>query len=227
MNERERWIVYPLLFFALGAALRDKFLQQVSTKEIACQRLVAEQIECAGGVLCQGMIVLDAANPNQRLVELGQLQPVANMPGQPSQRYGVLILRDSQGQEICGVSNNELFVRKINCEGLTVVDPENHQRALAALSSMLRGSRPGDPLRRFGVLALNNQAFWQLMGLPPAAAVTPRESAEDDEGAGDAEDADAGPEGGDESREDQPADPPSGESPPSGEAAQSAGPDEA
>ena len=24
MSERERWIVYPLLFFALGAALRDK-----------------------------------------------------------------------------------------------------------------------------------------------------------------------------------------------------------
>ena len=24
MTERERWIVYPLLFLALGAALRDK-----------------------------------------------------------------------------------------------------------------------------------------------------------------------------------------------------------
>ncbi len=227
MNERERWIVYPLLFFALGAALRDKFLQQVSTKELFCQRLVAEQIECAGGVLCQGMIVLDAANPSQRLVELGQLQPVANMPGQPSQRYGVLILRDSQGQEICGVSNNELFVRKINCEGLTVVDPDNHGRALAALGSMLRGGQPGDPLRRFGILALNNQAFWQLMGLPPAAAVTRGESPDGDEGNDAPDGAGEGQENEGESSGDQPATSPSDDSSPGEDASATAGPDEA
>ncbi|MCH2113638.1 MAG: hypothetical protein MK171_01820 [Pirellulales bacterium] len=39
MSERERWIVYPLLFFALGAALRDKVTQRVESKEILCQRL--------------------------------------------------------------------------------------------------------------------------------------------------------------------------------------------
>jgi len=39
MSERERWIVYPLLFFALGAALRDKLTQRVESKEIVCQSL--------------------------------------------------------------------------------------------------------------------------------------------------------------------------------------------
>jgi hypothetical protein len=40
MNERERWVVYPLLFLALGAALRDKLVDQTSTKSIKCQELL-------------------------------------------------------------------------------------------------------------------------------------------------------------------------------------------
>lgn len=39
MSERERWIVYPLLFLALGSALRDKIAKQTQTKEIVCERL--------------------------------------------------------------------------------------------------------------------------------------------------------------------------------------------
>jgi len=40
MSERERWIVYPLLFLALGAALRDKLIDLTSTKHIVCQELI-------------------------------------------------------------------------------------------------------------------------------------------------------------------------------------------
>ena len=40
MNERERWIVYPLLFLALGAALRDKLIDRTTTKSIVCQELI-------------------------------------------------------------------------------------------------------------------------------------------------------------------------------------------
>ena len=39
MSERERWIIYPLLFFALGAGIRDKILQRVEVKEIFCESL--------------------------------------------------------------------------------------------------------------------------------------------------------------------------------------------
>jgi hypothetical protein len=39
MSERERWIVYPLLFLALGAALRDKLADSTTTKRIVCQEL--------------------------------------------------------------------------------------------------------------------------------------------------------------------------------------------
>jgi hypothetical protein len=40
MSERERWVVYPLLFLALGAALRDKLIDQTTTKSIKCQELL-------------------------------------------------------------------------------------------------------------------------------------------------------------------------------------------
>jgi hypothetical protein len=39
MTERERWIVYPLLFLALGAGLRDKLFDQTRSKSIECQEL--------------------------------------------------------------------------------------------------------------------------------------------------------------------------------------------
>jgi len=39
MSERERWIVYPLLFLTLGIALRDKVIQPIAD-EVRCRRLV-------------------------------------------------------------------------------------------------------------------------------------------------------------------------------------------
>lgn len=39
MTERERWIVYPLLFLALGAAMRDKIFNLTRTQQVLCERL--------------------------------------------------------------------------------------------------------------------------------------------------------------------------------------------
>jgi hypothetical protein len=41
MSERERWIVYPLLFLILGIALRDKF---GTAKELRAQRVICEKL---------------------------------------------------------------------------------------------------------------------------------------------------------------------------------------
>ena len=46
MSERERWIVYPLLFLALGAALRDKLVDRTTAKSIVCQELTIVDEEC-------------------------------------------------------------------------------------------------------------------------------------------------------------------------------------
>src|SRR5688572_3716032 len=40
MSDRERWVVYPLLFLALGASLRDKLVDRTTSKSIACQELL-------------------------------------------------------------------------------------------------------------------------------------------------------------------------------------------
>jgi hypothetical protein len=48
MTERERWIVYPLLFLALGAALRDKLVDRTTAKSIVCQELLIVDEESTG-----------------------------------------------------------------------------------------------------------------------------------------------------------------------------------
>lgn len=39
MSERERWIVYPLLFLTLGVSLRDRMIRPIED-EVRCRRLV-------------------------------------------------------------------------------------------------------------------------------------------------------------------------------------------
>ncbi len=39
MTERERWVVYPLLFLVLGASLRDRVGSSTSWKSIQCEEL--------------------------------------------------------------------------------------------------------------------------------------------------------------------------------------------
>lgn len=46
MNDRERWIVYPLLFLALGASLRDKLLKQSINEQIKCSELYCDELIC-------------------------------------------------------------------------------------------------------------------------------------------------------------------------------------
>ena len=48
MSERERWIVYPLLFLALGAALRDKLFDRTTSKSIVCEELTVVDAEPIG-----------------------------------------------------------------------------------------------------------------------------------------------------------------------------------
>ena len=40
MTQRERWIVYPLLFLAIGASLRDKLFNLTTSKRIVCEELI-------------------------------------------------------------------------------------------------------------------------------------------------------------------------------------------
>jgi hypothetical protein len=61
MTERERWIVYPLLFLALGAALRDKLIDRTITKSIVCEELTATR-----RIVCPDLTVVDEESANDR-----------------------------------------------------------------------------------------------------------------------------------------------------------------
>jgi len=60
MNERERWIVYPLLVLALGASLRDKFSgsSTLEADQIRCNEIRASQLVIADPQAGQPRIVL-------------------------------------------------------------------------------------------------------------------------------------------------------------------------
>jgi hypothetical protein len=155
MNERERWIVYPLLFFALGAALRDKFFQTVSADELKCKQL-----------LCEEVVVVDPAKPNRVVAKLTSSSRAGAQAG--ADGFGMLVLIDSEGNELCGVTNQALSVREIQCLSLAVVDPDRPARALAKLmSAVMPSANPADLPRRFGLLVLNNQEYGRLFGVPP------------------------------------------------------------
>ncbi|MEX2315701.1 MAG: hypothetical protein WD669_01025 [Pirellulales bacterium] len=109
MTERERWIVYPLLFLALGAALRDKLIDRTTSRSIVCQELTVVDDDAEGGgpmrVLAQiggseptdgdrsrgrlivngDVVVVDdddlSANPQPRaLVRLGRIPEADGVP---------------------------------------------------------------------------------------------------------------------------------------------------
>lgn len=43
MSNRERWIIYPLLFLALGTSLKSKITRTLTVDEVRCRTLIAEQ----------------------------------------------------------------------------------------------------------------------------------------------------------------------------------------
>jgi len=68
MSERERWVVYPLLFLALGAALRDKLVDRTTTKSIVCQELTIVDEEP------------DGQKPVRVLARIGRTEAPPNSP---------------------------------------------------------------------------------------------------------------------------------------------------
>ena len=107
MSERERWIVYPLIFFALGAAVRDKLMQRVEAKEI----------------VCESVSIVDLQNPTRVLAELGFRRARPNDPTQLADQVGQLRLVDSEGNEVCEINSNAFF-RRLATHLLQVVDPQ-------------------------------------------------------------------------------------------------------
>jgi hypothetical protein len=82
MSERERWVVYPLLFLALGAALRDKLFDRTTTRSIVCQELTVVDEQPVGSQPVRVLARIgraqsaDAGGPQGQLLVNGELEIV-------------------------------------------------------------------------------------------------------------------------------------------------------
>jgi hypothetical protein len=74
MTERERWIVYPLLFLALGAALRDKLVDRTTTKSIVCQELSIVDEEVIGQLSQRTLVKIGGTKPKPGGKSMGSFQ---------------------------------------------------------------------------------------------------------------------------------------------------------
>jgi hypothetical protein len=82
MSERERWVIYPLLFLALGAALRDKLFDRTTTRSIVCQELTVVDEQPVGNQPVRVLARIGRAQsatsggPNGSLFVNGELEVV-------------------------------------------------------------------------------------------------------------------------------------------------------
>lgn len=157
MSERERWIVYPLIFFALGAAVRDKLLQRVEAKEI----------------ICESVAIVDLQNPTNVLAELGFRRSRPNDPTQLADRVGQLRLVDSEGNDLCEINSNAFF-RRLGTHLLQVVDPHGQPLVNAGTEpvvvpgTVIEGKEPTVSYQ--GVIYLNNQPLGTGVRLAPPSS---------------------------------------------------------
>ena len=77
MSDRERWIIYPLLFLALGAALRDKLTQAVEVDRIKCKQFVVVDRQGIPKIVLDtndtGGLVRVIDNPGKLTLALGHI----------------------------------------------------------------------------------------------------------------------------------------------------------
>ncbi len=158
MSERERWIVYPLIFFALGAAVRDKILGRVEVKEI----------------ICESVKIVDLQNPTIALAVLGFQRAPSNDPTQLADRVGRLRLVDSDGIEVCDIKS-DVYFHRLRTHLLQVSDPEGRPLVIAGTEPVLvpgtlnEGQVP-TTVSYQGVIYLNNRPLGTGVRLPPPAS---------------------------------------------------------
>ena len=104
MSSRERWIIYPLLFFAFCLGARDQFtfLRPTSSEvpRLECQVIDAERINCKRMVASEGI-------STNRIESEQESRPV----------------------EIDSLRLDELAAGQIRCQQLDAVSPDGQRRA--------------------------------------------------------------------------------------------------
>jgi hypothetical protein len=101
MTERERWTVYPLLFLALGVALKDKMVRSVNTDEVHAKKVV-----------CSELVVTSPGSNKQVRLASGEVFATGDMKA-PALICNAMVIAGANGKEAVTASSNEFggFVR--------------------------------------------------------------------------------------------------------------------
>lgn len=94
MSNRERWVVYPLLFLALGASLRPAFFPSA---RLAAGQMRAQVVQ--GGILRCKELVLEGPDSQEMLV--ARCRPLGDMGTIPvlQTRAAVMVVADADPQQ--------------------------------------------------------------------------------------------------------------------------------
>ena len=163
MSERERWIVYPLLFFALGAALRDKLFQRIESKEIFCESLK----------------IVDREDPTRLLAKLSSGREISFDASRPTGRVGVLTLFGSEGEELSQVAR-DIRTSRLITNWMLVIDPANQPHVIAGTEQVPGMSLDGmDPAVIYrGFFSLDKQRIgWTPVPKPAVPRSSPKQPA--------------------------------------------------
>jgi hypothetical protein len=156
MSERERWIVYPLLLFALGAAIRDKLMQRVEAKEIRCESLQ----------------IVDQQDPNATLAELTFRRPTNSDPTQLSDAWGELRIINSDGKPMCEIGT-DVIAGRIVARQLLVIDQQSKPTVVVTSEPQpaLSLGQGEAGISYQGVIYLNNQPLGIRLAPPTTPAL--------------------------------------------------------
>ena len=165
MSEKERWIVYPLIFFALGAAIRDKLLQRVESRDIVCESLQ----------------IVDSHNPHLPLAILSFDRVRSSAPDQTNSNVGSLQLIDSNSNVICAI-DKDAYLESLTTHSLDVVDPHQHvlvkvtteQAVKPEQSEETADETVEDEVPNQGVIFLNNERVQAGLKIAPPQSREPK-----------------------------------------------------
>lgn len=116
MSTRHAWIVYPLLFLALGAALRDKFIPpaQLRARTVVAEAVQARDLAATGHVRCAH---LDAATVQCALAKVQGL----TVAGPDGVERAALAAAPGQGAQLvlCGRDGKPVLLAGADEQGQT------------------------------------------------------------------------------------------------------------
>ncbi|MGD0518140.1 MAG: hypothetical protein ABSA26_11455 [Thermoguttaceae bacterium] len=128
MSDRERWIVYPLVFLTLGIALRNQFLPtrrfgavDLKAGEITAQKIICNELVIRENALCNQLQFNEALG--QHIRTLGLAECAQLKAGQAECRAMLIVNADGKPVVLAGADKNTRsgLIQTMNSNGMPLV----------------------------------------------------------------------------------------------------------